>query len=80
MNHTQKLLFAKNELENVMSGLQKDLELENDDMMIIIELLLSTSRYRSLVKNAYDQLTIVKQTHIPKEGEIENGNTNEKGQ
>lgn len=61
MNNTQKILFAKNELENVIGALQKQLEMSEDELMLVLELLLSTSRYRHIVKGAYDQIEIAKQ-------------------
>lgn len=73
MNNTQKILIARNELENVMSNLQKQFQLSEGEAMIVLELALATSRYRAIAQDAYDQVEKARK-------EQDNGNTNEKGQ
>lgn len=80
MNSTQKILFAKNELENVIGALQKQLEMSEDDMMIVLELLLSTTRYRTIVKGAYDQIELVKQNQNKNQVKVEKINTEKEGE
>ena len=56
MDTFTKIMFARNELENRISELQKILELSENDMMIVTEMLLSTSRYKSVIRNVYNNL------------------------
>lgn len=56
MDTFTKIMFARNELENRISELQKILELSENDMMIVTEMLLSTARYKSVIRNEYNKL------------------------
>ena len=56
MDTFTKIMFARNELENRISELQKLLELSENDMMIVTEMLLSTARYKSVIRNVYNNL------------------------
>lgn len=87
MDTFTKIMFARNELENRISELQKILELSENDMMIVTEMLLSTARYKSVIRNVYNNLKpIEKKTddetmeELKKREVSNNGNTNEKGQ
>lgn len=72
MNEKEKLLFARNELEIVINNLQNTLELSEMDIMLVIELILSTARYKSVMRNIYNDIKPKK-----KEKESEDGNSNE---
>lgn len=60
METIDKLLFARNELENRINELQRILELPEDGMMLVVEMLLSTARYKTIVRNSYSKLPIEK--------------------
>lgn len=60
MDTIDKLLFARNELENRINELQRILELPEDGMMLVVEMLLSTARYKTIVRNSYSKLPIEK--------------------
>lgn len=74
MENNDKLFFARNELENVIDSLQQTLKLSEQEMMIVVEMVLSTARHKTMIRNIYNQIK------PPKKEESENGNTNEKGQ
>lgn len=65
------IIVARNELENKVSEIQSVLGLSEMEMSIVIEMVLSTARYKSIVRGIYDEA---------KKGETDNGNSNEKGQ
>ena len=69
---TSKIFFAKNELENVVTALQNSFNISEEEMMIVLEMVLSTARYKTLVRGAYDE---IKPTQ--KKGEADNGNSDE---
>ena len=60
METIDKLLFARNELENRINELQRILELPEDGMMLVVEMILSTARYKTIVRNSYSKLPIEK--------------------
>ncbi len=72
MKPLDKIMFARNELENVTNELQKKMGFTEDEMLIVIEMVLSSARHKTIVRNGYDNLLEKK--------EQDNGNTNEKGQ
>ncbi|MCR5591347.1 MAG: hypothetical protein K6F73_07400 [Lachnospiraceae bacterium] len=61
MSNIDKLLLARNELENDIDKLQSSLTLSESDMMIVLEMILSTSRYKSIVRNIYNNIKPAKQ-------------------
>lgn len=70
MNDRDKLLFARNELENVIANLQNTLQMSHHDMMLVIEMLLSTARYKVITQSAYDTIKPLKKEKA-KQGENE---------
>ena len=69
----ERIFLARNELENQMNDLRESLELTESEMMIVLEMVLSTARHQSMVRGIYNKVKIVKK-------ENNDGNTNEKGQ
>ena len=65
----KKIFIARNELENKISEIQQVLKLSEMEMSLVVEMTLSTARYKALVRNIYDTT----------KGE-DDGNSNEKGQ
>lgn len=62
----KKIFIARNELENKISEIQQVLKLSEMEMSLVVEMTLSTARYKALVRNFYDTM----------KGE-DDGNTNE---
>lgn len=75
MNHLHEILCAKNELENQFVVMQNKLGLSEEDMLVVVEMISNSIRYKALVKISYDAI----QREIEK-GDTDNGNSNEKGQ
>lgn len=71
MNEFQRMLCAKNELENLINELKTKLGLSEEAMMLVIEMISNSSRYKTLIKLSYDML------NNQRKEEAKDGNTNE---
>ena len=47
-------------MQHRINELQRILELPEDGMMLVVEMLLSTARYKTIVRNSYSKLPIEK--------------------
>lgn len=70
--NTEKMMIAKNEIENVISNLGKTLSIDDFEMLFVLESVCNTVRHKCLTRQAYQKVSNRK--------ESDNGNTNEKGQ
>lgn len=55
MNNTKNMIFARNEIENKVDELQIGLGLTEDEMLFVVEGVLSTARHKALVREVYTQ-------------------------
>lgn len=66
----EKILLARNELENKVNDLRDMLQLSEADMLVACEMVLSTARHQALVRDIYNRTKVVNK-------ESEDGNSNE---
>lgn len=61
MRTVDKILIARNEIENFANNLQKELGLREEEMLIAVEMALSTSRYKAITRGGYNALDAEKE-------------------
>ena len=61
MRTVDKILIARNEIENFANNLQKELGLREEEMMIAVEMALSTSRHKAITRSGYNALDAEKE-------------------
>ena len=49
----EKLLVARNEIENVISDISRELEISEEEMILIIDAVSNTVRHKALTRSAY---------------------------
>lgn len=54
MRQIDKIILARNEVENVVSSVQRQFDLSEEEMMIACEMVLSTARHKALTRGAYN--------------------------
>lgn len=70
MTNTKNMLLARNEIENKVNELQSALNLTEEEMLFVVEAVVSTSRHKAIMREVYTQAeNEVKATK--KEGEQE---------
>lgn len=72
LTNTEKMLLAKNEIENIISNLEKSLGLDDFEMLFVLESVCNTTRHKCLTREVYQKVTSGKESN--------DGNSNEKGQ
>lgn len=55
MTKTEKALVARNEIENLINDISRDLGLSEDDMVLIIDAVSNTVRHKALTRSAYTE-------------------------
>lgn len=72
MNNTKNMLLARNEIENRIDELQRALNLTEEEMLFVVEGVLSTARHKALMREVYsraeEEVRIEKEKEIEKEG------------
>lgn len=61
MRTVDKILIARNEIENFANNLQKELGLREEEMLIAVEMALSTSRHKAITRGGYTALDAEKE-------------------
>ena len=62
MRIVDKILVARNEIENFTNNLQKELGLREEEMLIAVEMALSTSRHKAITRGGYNALDAEKES------------------
>ena len=74
MTKTERALVARNEIENLINDVGRDLGLSEEDMVLIIDAVSNTVRHKALTRNAYTALQKEREEQKAKE---ENGREKE---
>ena len=74
MTKTERALVARNEIENLINDVSRDLGLSEDDMVLIIDAVSNTVRHKALTRNAYMEFQKEREAQKSKE---ENGREKE---
>ena len=74
MNRNEKAMVARNEIENLINDISRDLGITEEDMVMIIDAVSNTVRHKALTRNAY---TVFQQEQEALKAKKENGKENE---